>query len=1568
MNHFLASGRLGQSGQTAAASRGVRSSVAASTANRSVSRTNQRPEGTGVVRGTSAADNRLFTQCIEQVQRQLKSSVSSPSTLYTLASYYTREEPYIEGRPFCVSLSFATFLYHIQMARVSEGDVQLYVQLISAVLAQIPRDAQLQHAFVLRVLRDAVFGIPSPTCVGGAHCVVLVPPLQYRAFAYLAISLVDLGIVPEEILCQWQDRLEAFCRAQSPLVANRALALIVHTVGDLRMDEQISALQYVLKTKPRKMNVDFLLACYERLKRAVPEPVRGPTYGRAISIHCSELFLRFRSPIRREYVERFLYPSLSSADMQTFVQIPATRRHLCSELLRQCTPGMSPANTYYLCLCAIMQWAFNNEIDGAVELVELINCQMPHAAYFAATLAVDGRMSVSMFAKIMIALVRGAGLAMTGREVEDDVASVLQSHTSVYNVLFLLREVVRNCSVTASRHASDMLRALCVAIPEKSVETLGKLAAEAFEDLSEAIVDPQLLCAELAMALHQLHIDEAMDAVVAHLRDVTAVCIFCGLGRGASAICEVNGTMHMTGQVPVGRVLTTLGECAGMPSVERKLIKFLRDPSTQMDSAVHFMLFHIFLHAGQHRNTLFVAVEPYIRSTLMTLISADRASASGLVGSQQKANVLMLHVKLVIFFANTVDPTYVESILRAFCELRIRNNHDALALWYMANLLLRQGKGNVELLPTDPAENNYCVNFPSCAPMCNTTADNAQMLLKIIDRSHSFSDAMRKLVGCCVCKLIQDFNVQAPNIIGTLLSPFGFVPVGLRPLSDYALPVGASSTFWSFVVRQMKSSAVARTAFMTALAKSISQRFSIANPANALVIDGMETTGHLFAVMVYEAMKRNPPLSRVVLHMISQWVKQPQHPPGRFVCLVYICLQLYTVVRRRGEGAEGVELTAETREDTAQFSDALEKASKVIHTQLPRLSELGPLVREENSDFYRIVRSLGRKARLVVGDTTEGASQEENSFVFINDNDDVFNVDDTANNEDVTVEETSGVPVGANGGGDYIFDDLHRPEDDSFFSDHMGDNNIELQNPSVTLQTENSLPQQREADNSKQSESHTRDEGQIDVSVTASSVSRGRKKSLSFRQDVSTMTSPAANSVASVSSRRPREVSFVSVADAEGVNANTEKEHCTVLPLPISETTRKVDKAKKTFSEEVIVSRSLESRGVQTSPLEKEGGQLSSCITDKSSFWREAEKKGKKSKTATNIDVGGDEGCRYNWPELPPPTSDDGDVAWREPNFEGEENNDEEPIDNLALPVLQALGGGPSVDGVNIPSGLVLEYLSTHQEATSALHELHQLEGEFYTRRAQEAVIRAPGVNNYHEPHTEEGGGGHACNTAAAPPHTAILPVTVERRPNNYSVPHATRAPAPTKTVMARLTMIQTPGGQTQHDVQVDVEKENAELFAKRRRVDGGETNKGLLNEGATVAMQSPVKKMGAGVQFFLQQNAASVMKDLGGMRKQVDAMSTVMTPHRGSNVPALLNQAVTPYGQVMIPQCFIEQKNDTAMREIRQVMGAHNPNDGRLSGGGRRKIYGSRLETERGSTPLPPAPAVDARYSMELF
>lgn len=1603
------------------------------------------PSGSGV-RADSADDRVLFNNCVAQVQRHLKTHADSPSTLHTLASYYTKTEPLIEDRPFCVSLSYATFLFHMQMARISVADVELYVQLLTSVLSQIAEDDQLHHPFVQQVLRDHVFGLPSPTCRGAAHGVVLLPPQQYRAFATMTTALIALDVVPLSIVYQFHDRLETYCECASPLVANRALALLVQTVGEVRMDEQITALQYVLKTKPVKMNVDFLLACYERLKRAVMDPAHGPTFGRALSIHCSELFLRFRSPVRRDYVERFLYPSLCHSDMTGFLQIPATRKHLLRELLAQCTPDMGTLNPFYMCLCAVLQPSFDNETDGALETVSLINCHMPHAAYFMATLAVDSHMSVSMFAKVIISLARGAGMAMTGRETPDEVAaSINTNRTSVYNVLFLLREVVRSCSVTASRRATDMLKALRVAVAPPTIEALGKLSSEAFESVSDITLDPQLLCAELAMVLHQDHIGAAMDSAVEYFRDVTSKCPYCAAARSASLLCPVNGTVHVAGQASVSRVLATLSECAGAKAVEDKLIGYLREPALQMESAVHYLIYHIIANGGQHRSTLFVAVEPYVRSTLLALVSADRSGgARGLVGSTQKANVLMLHVKLVTLLASSIDPSYLESILKVFAELKVRNNHDALALWYMGNLLLRGCRGNLELLPTDPQENSYCVAFPGCAPASTTTADNAQLVLKLLHRAHSFSPEMHKLVGCCVCKLIQDFNMQAPNICGTLLSPFGFLPVGLESLHTFALPSGAGSTFWSFVLQQMRTSAPARTAFMATLAKSMSRRFRVASPADALAPYGVEPTGHLFAIMVYEAMKRSPPLARVLLYMMSHWMKQAGHPPGKFACLVYACVQLVTVVVERAEGAAAVEVEAETPQDRHQFDDAAQKAAKVLKTQLGRLDKLAPSVRRENVAFFHLLRRLRRRVRRAVA----AASGE----ILVGDDAEAGEADwyDEGADEDRHLAASGNSAQGGRGeeqeesladAETYAMRELQNAADDSVFDDYAdGDDD------------DGGAVQQAAfhgaAGGQEQPPLRTRPLPQGITSILRTRPLVGRGEEATGRSDAQDAVGDEEDAAAAASIATATKGAFAmappdeAAVDVDGADEFVDDS----APLPHRHYPRARSASRGVQTDVSLTGPATpqpaahHQRSIGTSPIQLGAPSAASAATARppvssasSSSIVSALRNATAAAAPSAASASSSSLYQPHRSHTRPPEADGagGDdeatpgprgSTWREPDLADFVDGDTTPIDaHDSVPRLQAT---TTRDGVVLPSGMVLEYLRTHQGMDSLRHELNQFDQQWMVQQVAEYVAQHGGM------------------VGAAGP-SSVQTVTVEGRANNYSRPHADPAQvAPSRTVQAEVRMVGTatsysrpathaprvgtaaPAAEAEDsgDV-VDGERpiravsgppdEDRADSGKRRRVEAaGEADTATSKAPAPATatpLAPPVSPASAfrGRNFFLhqrtQQEVGSTLQDVHYLQRQQEANMAALAeaqqrttatsadtpqrpPHPASpSSPSAAGVATeglpptTPYGQVILPTWVVEQRNDTTIRELRQAMGAHNPNDARLSasGGKQSRIHGSGNSesvgnsaawwAEMSSAPMPNY-AADPQYSMELF
>lgn len=932
-----------------------------STSHRSISRQYTSRYGSS---GTTE-DRSLFSNCVAQVQRNLKAAIGSPSLLHTLASYYTKVDPVVDGRPFCVSLSFSTFLFHLQMARISIADAEIYAQLIASVISQLQRDELATHPFMKMVLHDRVFGLPSPSCNGAAHRVVLTPPPQYRAFRAIAVQLLAMQVVPIEMVVQFHTQLENLSKANSPLVSNRSLGLLIETTQHVGLVEQANALQLVLLSKPCRMNVDFVLACYERLKRIAIDPSGGPLFVRALCIQCSEIFLRFRSPIRRDYVERFLYPSLCHSDMAEALRIPATRQHLLRELLHLCTAGVSVSNPYYLCICAILQQSFDNEVDGATETLGLIDTHMPHAAYFMATLSIDSRMSVPMFAKVILALCRGAGRAMLGSDShDDDVASAINSSAaSVYSVIYTLREVVRSCASTASRRSSDMLKALRLALPSESIEALGRLCGDAFQNETDSVLNPQLICAEIAMVLHDEHLHEAIDSSIDFFRDATRQCPSCGMQCSASLICPITQEIHVAGQLAAGRVLVTLSECANAKKLHDRLVYYLQETNYHINNAVFGLIFYIVSNSKTHRLSVFNAVEPYIRGTLLTTATTDATAYRSRVSSEQRANILMFHVKLITLLGGAVDPSYYESTLKVFSEVSLRNNHDALCMWLMANILLRQSGPNLELLPTDPLENNYCVNYPECAPSSNTCAINAQLVLRLLDKAHHFSTEMRKLVGCCVCRLIQDFNMQAPNIVGSLLSSFGVVNSSLTSLTDFALPVGASSSFWSFFLHQMKSSAPARTALMATVAKSMARRFRLNYPSKAVGLS--EDASHLFPTMVYEAMKRSAPLSRVILFMLSQWMKQPESTPGKFACLFYVCTQLVYVVHTRFEDSP-VEQEAETTQERLSFRDTVDKTMKQLEKALPRLHRLTSSSEGDNVAFADLLRSLNRKLLFTV--------------------------------------------------------------------------------------------------------------------------------------------------------------------------------------------------------------------------------------------------------------------------------------------------------------------------------------------------------------------------------------------------------------------------------------------------------------------------------------------------------------------------------------------------------------------------------------------------------------------------
>ena len=154
--------------------------------------------------------------------------------LDVLASYYTRTTPVVHEVPFCVALSHATFLHHMQLNRIAMADVLCYVELIDRALEQLDNaeathrrhrhplrqdDAAANpalvtkenHPFFSRVVLGTIFGYgddhhhrsasghhsppngptqPASPFVVPAHRILFLPTNVFSAFSQLGVALV----------------------------------------------------------------------------------------------------------------------------------------------------------------------------------------------------------------------------------------------------------------------------------------------------------------------------------------------------------------------------------------------------------------------------------------------------------------------------------------------------------------------------------------------------------------------------------------------------------------------------------------------------------------------------------------------------------------------------------------------------------------------------------------------------------------------------------------------------------------------------------------------------------------------------------------------------------------------------------------------------------------------------------------------------------------------------------------------------------------------------------------------------------------------------------------------------------------------------------------------------------------------------------------------------------------------------------------------------------------------------------------------------------------------------------
>lgn len=1456
----------------------------------------------------------LFRAVVEQVATQLAASIQVPSAMRVLASYFARVYPEVDGKPFCVALSECTFLYHMKMNRIPTAHVDLYAQLIMDCAAQIPTAQLTTHPFMTVVLHDAVFGLPSPTCET-AHSVVLLPVAQFRAFAHLATVLALHDGLPDAWLVQWHRQLTVFSQATSPMVSHRAAALLTKT-SPVVQEEQVRELHNVLKAKRATMNIDHILTCYERLQRVVVDPEQGSTKHRALSIHCSEIFLKFRSPVRKVYTERFLFPSLCHPDTESIMYHPGTREHLTRRLLRLCVPDMRPTNPYYMSLCAIVHREMSDEQSASLELIRLMRSQMPHAAYFIGTLGLDTNMSMSTFAKSLMVLNRAAGLAMTGRSEDgDDVAQLVNNNPiDVYNIVFCVRELVRLCASSTSRRSDDLMVCLKKAMPVKTIEALGKLSTQAFEDHYELVLAPSLLCAELGMVVHELNIDEAVDASIDHLRGAPQSCDSCGGSRCDSSLCPVDGTLHLGGHAAARRVLSTLCECAGGKSLERKLISLFRDPKLQHECAVHMLFYHILSNAGHRRQDLFRAIEPYARNTLVTIAAMDRSVHDGSSNdaiSLVKANVIVLHTKLAVLMRSVIDATYIQSILKIFADLQLRNNHDALVVWNVCNHLLRNGREHVELLAMDPAHCNYANGFPACAPANVVAADNAQLLLQMLDRTLHCSVEMQRLTGATVCKLIQDFNVQTPNIVSSLLSPCGFVPVSLEPLNELALPIGKKSTFWSFITRQMRSSAPARTALMTSLARCMSLRFRNHNPADAVSLSTREPTGHVFTVMMYEAMRRNPSLTRHVLHLMTSWLKQKKHLPGKFTCLAYCCVELTTTLLHRHDGADEMEQATEPAEERQQFTEAVLEAVAAIDTQLERMDRLLPEV-SHNPTFCWLLKKIHLKARLVVSEATkrplvttefdDELLEEDHAASRINGVSTIHTADrgSTSRGPSVALSEADMNEISLG--------DLQNPEDDAVFSAD-GD--------------EGSFGDAAYDDDDSWSNNDAKDGG-----LNGLAAEEARSRALSVAASSSSLHRSHTTSLGPSISLRPPHAHD----EEDGPRPRLQAPSIVVPGNPLFAATntrsRSVSKGTQT-AHEVATNTSFDEAS-------SEGAQ-SAAVQTSAVLNNPAETKAADASTRGSKKKGG----QYFFKNTAP-------VPLR--NFSGTRNHALAASDAAVEQPADASTSSSSDDGSSSSSFIhrVESGVDTMRVATSSAHHrpAHAAGfGNFHASRAALAILTQAQnadslIDDFHQVNQQQQGAPNAMYEALPVQH-ALAHVAVSRS-NNYDVPHARRAPEPSSVVIAPVAVRHIED----HPMSKRRRKEGDMTFALPRLQGGG--------HAALMAAQRDDGDLAA-----MQAASASRARQHHYGAEYEDAMYA--TPHHAHR------------GQ--LDQALVEQFADSTLRDM-ALMTRGNTNMHHAGSSGKKRLTGQHFDGSENdmdgrwntlsSAPMP-GYAEDRRYSMEL-
>jgi hypothetical protein len=902
----------------------------------------------------------LLEAAAKQVATSLRLATSAGyGALSILAGYYTRVTPLVplqdaqpgrpKHQPFCVALAQATLLYHLQMSRPNLQDIELWAQLIATAVSIVTANAQsgqqrrrndggadyvadqiAAHPLIRTVLRCGVLGMTPEAGdrryrhedLAGLegfppHMVVLLPPANFPAFSHLAVGLSRAQAIPVPLLEEWTRTLAArFFRVPSPLVALRAEQLVVRCVTSMHPDEHRQALQEAAMTCPAVVPLEMLRLLYFRLEACVPDVHNSSLQDRAMCVALAPIFLQFSSPVRRVFVEAFLYPSLCHHDMAPLLADPAARLHLCQLLLRLLPSSCSPRDPYYLSLCALLHPFLQDSATAAQTVLTLVSQHMPQGAYFGAAMALDRNMDPETFANIVLCLCRGLGVALGQLEhlASDPVGALIDNNAGLaYRCLYALRTIVRKVSAQpqGNARAGRVLVGLRSALPVSALAAMGQFAERSFTLANEADAEPAtpvLLIAEMDTVLHGTNLETALDSLHEYYGQCMEICHFCDGTRATHTVCPTNGHDHLPNCQSKHRLSRSIAaECGGSEAVVRALCELLQQ--APLSPATHRMVFEILRECGGHQAHLLQRIDAPLTAALERLAAVintpnGAAFSNPVVAAQVVSGLIFVTRALVALSctygaASTVSDSVsakfqllIRTLLGVFSEEHRRAmaavgadpnlvHHIAMAVWWCCGWMLRRSHSRcVQLKPTGSDRGTGTDAHKQDV----VAAANALALLSALNTVHHVSPALERLVGLTTTRLIIDFNMQAPNIAEHLLSPFGVQRPDLDTCARFGLPTAADGHFWRFTKHQLRRSAPFKTSFVAALAQSCAIRFRghAADPTQGLHATGVaqaEPVAPLFFSVTVDAMRQDGGLCRAIVQILSGHMRGDEVQP-----------------------------------------------------------------------------------------------------------------------------------------------------------------------------------------------------------------------------------------------------------------------------------------------------------------------------------------------------------------------------------------------------------------------------------------------------------------------------------------------------------------------------------------------------------------------------------------------------------------------------------------------------------------------------------------------------------------